>query len=229
MAVLKQSKTGFKMEKTNEPYHVNGNANKFRQTDHMTDTKPKPRKGQRSSEQSRAAILKATREEMAESGWRKFSVDKVSRKAKASKQTIYRWWPAIGNMCIEAALDLIPPVSKLGRDPIERISALILPLEEATRIGSGHAVLRAAMIAASDDKAAGETWRNWMKDHIRAPLRMILAEIAAKKIVRRDFDLDEAVDFLTGQLWSRVLIMRAPLPEQFSQIQAQALLKALAP
>ncbi len=195
----------------------------------MTEKKSKRKKSQRSSEESRAAILQATREEMAESGWRKFSVDKVSRRAKASKQTIYRWWPAIGNMCIEAAVELIPDRSKLGRDPIERIAALIQPLEEATRLGSGHAILRAAMIAASDDKDAGETWRNWMKDNIRAPLRMVLAEIAAKKVVRRDFDLDEVVDFLTGQLWSRVMIMRAPLPEGFSEMQSRALLKSLAP
>lgn len=195
----------------------------------MSDQKTKPKKSQRSSEQSRAAILQATREEMAEHGWRKFSVDKVSRKAKASKQTIYRWWPAIGNMCMEAALELIPAASKQGRDPIERISALIQPLEETTRLGSGHAVLRAAMIAASDDKDAGETWRQWMREHIRAPLRMILAEIAAKNVVRRDFDLDIAVDALTGQIWSRVMIMRAPLPENFSRDQAKSLLKSLAP
>ena len=195
----------------------------------MTEKKLKRKKSQRSSEESRAAILKATREEMAENGWRKFSVDKVSRRAKASKQTIYRWWPAIGNMCMEAAIELIPDRSKLGRDPTERIAALIQPLEDATRLGSGHAVLRAAMIAASDDKDAGETWRTWMKDNIRAPLRLVLAEIAAKNVVRRDFDLDEAVDFLTGQLWSRVMIMRAPLPEGFSSRQANALLLALAP
>ncbi|NQY97798.1 MAG: TetR/AcrR family transcriptional regulator [Henriciella sp.] len=195
----------------------------------MTEKKLKRKKSQRSSEESRAAILQATREEMAEAGWRKFSVDKVSRRAKASKQTIYRWWPAIGNMCMEAAIDLIPERSKLGRDPAERIAALIQPLEDTTRQGSGHAVLRAAMIAASDDKDAGETWRNWMKENIRAPLRLVLAEIAAKNVVRRDFDLDEAVDFLTGQFWSRVMIMRAPLPEGFSGQQANALLAGLAP
>lgn len=195
----------------------------------MTETKTKSKKSQRSSEESRAAILQATREEMAENGWRKFSVDKVSRKAKASKQTIYRWWPAIGNMCIEAALELVPERSKLGRDPAERISALLQPLEDVTRHGSGHAVLRTAMIAASDDKDAGETWRAWMKDNVCAPLRLVLAEIAAKKVIRRDFDLDESVDLLTGQLWSRVMIMRAPLPENFCHEQAERLLRALAP
>ena len=131
-------------------------------------------------------------------------------------------------MCIEAALDTVAAPSKLGRDPNERIAALIKPLENATRIGAGHAGLRAAMIAASDDKDAGETWRAWMKDTIRAPLRLILAEIAAKKIVRRDFDLDEAVDILTGPIWSRIMIMRAPLAENFAEAQARALLKTLA-
>ena len=167
----------------------------------MTEKKLTRKKSQRSSEESRAAILQATREEMAESGWRKFSVDKVSRRAKASKQTIYRWWPAIGNMCMEAAFELIPDRAKLGRDPSERIAALIQPLEDATRIGSGHAVLRAAMIAASDDKDAGETWRNWMKENIRAPLRMVLAEIAAKNVVRLSLLMTVTANTAGSLIW----------------------------
>ena len=129
---------------------------------------------------------------------------------------------------MEAAMSTVASPSKMGRDPKERIAALIKPLEEATRIGSGHAILRVAMIAASDDKDAGETWRSWMKDTIRAPLRLILAEIAAKKVIRRDYDLDEAVDILTGPIWSRVMIMRAPLSENFADAQAQSLQKTLA-
>ncbi len=194
----------------------------------MTNLKPKRRQSPRRSEDARAAILEATREELAENGWRKFSVDKVSRRAKASKQTIYRWWPAIGNMCVESALTLIPAHTFTGRDPAERIADLLAPIEQATRTGSGHAVLRGAIIASCDDKDAGETWRAWLKDNIRAPLRMILAEIAAKRVIRRDFDLDDAMDTLTGPIWARVLIMRAPLPDAFSLRQAEHLLKQLA-
>ena len=183
----------------------------------------------RRSVRAHVAILTAAADVAAERGFQAATIEQIAARAGTGKQTIYRWWPAIGNMCIEAALELVPERSKLGRDPVERISALIQPLEDTTRQGSGHAVLRAAMIAAADDQEAGETWRAWMKDNIRAPLRLVLAEIAAKKVVRRDFDLDEAVDQLTGQLLSRVMIMRAPLPERFSDIQADALLKALAP
>lgn len=195
----------------------------------MTETKTRIRRANRTSEESRAAILEATREELSENGWRKFSVDKVSRSAKASKQTIYRWWPAIGNMCVEAVVTLIPPRRTQGRDPAERIADLIRPLESAIQSGSGHAVFRAAILAACDDTDAGTTWRAWMKDNVRSPLRLILAEIASKKVIRRDFDLEEAMDTLLGPMWNRVLTMRAPLPEQYSEKQSALLLRQLAP
>lgn len=195
----------------------------------MTDTRKIRQNSPRSSEDSRSAILKATRAELAESGWRKFSVDKVSRRAKASKQTIYRWWPAIGAMCVEAALDMIPASRATGRDPAERIADLLIPFEHAVRQASGYDILRGAVLASADDKAAGDVWRTWVKDQIRSPLRLILAEIASKKVIRRDYDLDNAMDLLTGPVWNRLVIMRAPLPEGFATTQSRLLLKQLAP
>lgn len=194
----------------------------------MTATSAKSgtsRKGPTRSEASKAAILDATRVELAESGWRGFSVDAVAKRASASKQTIYRWWPSIGAMCVEAALALVPDAPDGGRDPQERITALIVPLEAAARTGHGHAVLRAALIAASDDKDAGELWRAWVRRDVRQPLRMLLAELAGKRVIHRDFDLDEVVDMLTGPMLHRLLIMRAPIPEGFCHGLAGTVLK----
>ena len=195
----------------------------------MTETRKVRQNSTRSSEDSRNAILESARIELAENGWRKFSVDKVSRRAKASKQTIYRWWPAIGAMCVEAALDTIPAARATGRDPAERIADLLVPFEHAVHASSGYDILRGAVLASADDKAAGDVWRTWMKDHVRAPLRLILAEIASKKVIRRDYDLDTALDILTGPIWNRLVIMRAPLPDGFARAQAQLLLRMLAP
>ncbi|MEM8617839.1 MAG: TetR/AcrR family transcriptional regulator [Pseudomonadota bacterium] len=184
-----------------------------------------PRRGA----ETRAAILAATREELVEHGWRKFSVDKVSRRAKSSKQTIYRWWPAIATMCLDSLLELIPAANLRSSDPVERIAALLAPLEQTIRASSGHAVFRAAMLAASDDDKAWEVWRAWLKDHVRTPLRLALAEVAAKNQIRRDFDIDEAMDTLLGPLWTRVVVLRAPLPEGFAAQQATAVLRQQAP
>ncbi|MGB3625494.1 MAG: TetR/AcrR family transcriptional regulator [Henriciella sp.] len=187
----------------------------------------KRRQGPRRSEASRAAILEATRDELVAHGWRKLSVDGIARAAHASKQTIYRWWPATGNMCLEAATTMLTPASPGSTDPVERIAALLLPFETATHSGNGHAVLRGALMAAADEKEAGETWRNWMKSNVRAPLRLILAELAAKQKIRRDYDLDEAVNLLMSPAWHNLLIMRAPLKPGFSQEQAKRLLLLL--
>mgnify|MGYP003624549213 FL=1 len=186
------------------------------------------RKGPTRSEASKAAILEATRVEMAENGWRAFSVDSVAKRASASKQTIYRWWPSIGAMCVDAALALIPDSPDGGRDPQERITALIVPLEATARTGQGHAVLRVALLAAADDKEAGEVWRAWISRDIRQPLRMLLAELAGKRVIRRDFDLDEVVELLLGPLWHRLMIMRAPVREGFCAEQAGNFLRVYA-
>jgi len=186
------------------------------------------RKGPTRSEASKAAILDATRIEMAETGWRAFSVDSVAKRASASKQTICRWWPSIGAMCVDAALALIPDSPDGGRDPQERITALIVPLEATARTGHGHAVLRVALLAAADDKDAGEVWRAWIGRDIRQPLRMLLAELAGKRVIRRDFDLDEVVELLLGPLWHRLMIMRAPVREGFCAEQAGNFLRVYA-
>ncbi len=186
------------------------------------------RKGPTRSEASKAAILEAARIEMAEQGWRNFSVDSVAKRANASKQTIYRWWPSIGAMCVDAALALVPDAPEGGRDPQERITALIIPLEAAARLGHGHAVLRVALLAAADDKDAGEVWRAWISRDIRQPLRMLLAELAGKRVIRRDFELDEVIEQLLGPLFHRLTVMRAPVKEGFSGEQAAAFLRIYA-
>ncbi len=185
------------------------------------------RQGPKRSETSQAAILEAVRDELAESGWRGFSVDNVARRAQASKQTIYRWWPSIGTLCLDAALSLIPAAPEGARDAQQRIAAIIAPLEATVRTGSGNYILRAALLAASDDDDAGEKWRAWVKTEIRTPLRMVLAELAAKQIIRRDWEIEDAMDALVGPFWHRLLIMRSPIPETFSLRQAERLLASL--
>ncbi|MEN8876093.1 MAG: TetR/AcrR family transcriptional regulator C-terminal ligand-binding domain-containing protein, partial [Hyphomonas sp.] len=109
-----------------------------------------------------------------------------------------------------------------------RITTLIVPLEAAARTGAGHAVLRVALTAAADDKDAGELWRAWMNRDIRMPMRMLLAELAGKRVIRRDFDLDEAIEEMLGPLWHRILIMRAPVREGFCSAQSANFLKVYA-
>ena len=187
------------------------------------------RQGPKRSEASHSAILEATRAELTENGWRSFSVDGVAKRAKASKQTIYRWWPSIGAMCVDSAMALLPDTPQDVRDPVERLTALIIPLEAAARTGTGNYVLRGALMAATDDAEAGDKWRAWLQNDVRTPLRMLLAELSAKHVIRRDWDIDQAMDMLLGPIWHRLLIMRSPILEGYSRQLAERFLIQFAP
>ena len=65
------------------------------------------------------------------------------------------------------------PASPDARD---RIAALIDPLLLAVRTGDGAHAWRGALLAAADDGDAGEIFRAWFSEHVKIPLRHILAE-----------------------------------------------------
>src|ERR1700759_691201 len=177
----------------------------------------------RRSEASTNAVLEAAYVELSEHGWRGFSVDRVAKNAKASKQTIYRWWKSAACLAVDAGLGRFgegnPPATNGGApaDVRDRIAALIEPLLLAVRTGDGAHAWRGALLAAADDQEAGETFRSWFSESVKIPLRHILAEQALKGGIRRDWDIDLATELLFGPIWHRLIAMRGPVPEIYSR------------
>jgi AcrR family transcriptional regulator len=192
----------------------------------------KRRVGPKRSEASTQAVLVAAYTELSEHGWRGFSVDRVAKNAKASKQTIYRWWKSAACLAVDAALATLAGKSTAapaGNDVRDRISALIEPLLVAVRTGDGAHAWRGALLAAADDQDAGEIFRSWFSETVKIPLRHILAEQALKGSLRRDWDIDLATELLFGPVWHRLIAMRGPVPEVYSRRLVESVLRALAP
>lgn len=190
------------------------------------------RVGPKRSEASTNAVLIAAYTELTEHGWRSFSVDRVARNAKASKQTIYRWWKSAACLAVDAVLGTLsekPAAQASTVDVRDRIAALIEPLLIAVRTGDGAHAWRGALLAAADDGEAGEIFRAWFGEHVKIPLRHILAEQALKGAVRRDWDIDLATELLFGPIWHRLIAMRGPVPEVYTRRLVDSLLKAIAP
>lgn len=190
------------------------------------------RVGPKRSEASTSAVLVAAYAELTEHGWRSFSVDRVAKNAKASKQTIYRWWKSAACLCVDAVLGTL--AGKLVTLPAtadvrDRVSAIIDPLLVAVRTGDGAHAWRGALLAAADDDEAGEVFRAWFSEHVKIPLRHILAEQALKGAIRRDWDIDLATELLFGPIWHRLIAMRGPVPEVYRTRLVDSLLRALAP
>ncbi len=201
------------------------------------DTTPEPkdnrrkvqdrRSGPRRSEASQAAVQAAAIVELAEHGWRSFSVDRVAKRAKASKQTIYRWWAGPACLVVEAVLETVGPAATDNADPEAAIVDLVQPLINAMRSGDGPHIWRGMLLAAADDEDASEIFRAWMQNHVRQPLRHVLARQANLGHIRRDWDIDFALELLIGPLWQRLLGMRGPVPERYPHRLAQAVMADL--
>jgi AcrR family transcriptional regulator len=190
------------------------------------------RVGPKRSEASTNAVLVAAYAELAEHGWRGFSVDRVAKNAKASKQTIYRWWKSAACLCVDSVLGtLAGKTSTLpaSADVRDRLAAIIDPLLIAVRTGDGAHAWRGALLAAADDGEAGEVFRAWFTENVKIPLRHILAEQALKGTVRRDWDIDLATELLFGPIWHRLIAMRGPVPEIYRNRLVDTLLRAIAP
>ncbi|MEM8920561.1 MAG: TetR/AcrR family transcriptional regulator, partial [Pseudomonadota bacterium] len=179
-------------------------------TSEMKSAEPsKRRAGPKRSEASKAAVLEAAYAELSEHGWRGFSVDRVAKEARASKQTIYRWWRTPARLAVDAALEKMPKSAQAEGDARIRIEAIVAPLVRATRTGDGAHAWRSALLAAADDAEAGEAFRAWFNDTVKRPLRHVLAEQANKGRIRRDWDVDLAVEMLAGPIWHRLIAMRS--------------------
>lgn len=191
----------------------------------------KRRVGPKRSEASTNAVLIAAYTELSEHGWRGFSVDRVAKNAKASKQTIYRWWKSAACLAVDAALATLTqrPAPASSADVRDRISSLIEPLLVAVRTGDGAHAWRGALLAAADDQDAGEIFRGWFSENVKIPLRHILAEQALKGLIRRDWDIDLATELMFGPIWHRLIAMRGPVPEAYSRRLVESVLRALSP
>lgn len=195
------------------------------------DDSDRRRVGPRRSEASTQAVLEAAYRELADHGWRGFSVDRVAKNARASKQTVYRWWKSAAVLSVDAVLGRLGPARQIptSADVRERIGALIEPMLTAVRTGDGAHAWRGALLAAADDQDAGEAFRAWFSENVKVPLRHILAEQALKGVVRRDWDIDLATELLFGPVWHRLIAMRGPVPEVYARRLVESVLKALAP
>lgn len=202
----------------------------FVKTETQSEATPIRREGPKRSEASRMAILSAAREELIENGWRNFSPDRLARRARASKQTIYRWWPSVAVIAVEAATTLIEDPIVKSEQPLDvQLAAFIDPIAELARVGDGAHLLRSALLAAADDAHAGEAFRAWFNESLRRPMKNVLAQASNRGMIRRDYDFDTVCEMLFGPIWHRLIVMRGPVPQVLAMKSAQAVFASLRP
>lgn len=159
------------------------------------------------NEESRRAILDASIALICEVGYDKVSIEAIARRACVSKQTIYRWWPSVGAVMLEAATRSLDPVVTFP-DTGDVVADLrtqltgIVELISTTGFGAAYRGLIAA--GQSDPRLLSALFDQIIEPNVTGfTARMALAQERGE--LRADADVQTLRDVLYGVIEYRLL------------------------
>ncbi len=175
----------------------------------------KPR-GRPRSEKARVAILRAARALLAEGGPGAVTMEAVAARARVGKPTVYRWWPNRHAVAMAALMDTgaAEGVEASGLTAITALRAQLRAVAKRFATSTGRHVT--SMLAASNPESElSKAFRNHFVLARRAEGKALLERAKTDREVRRDVDVEVALDLLYGPLFFRLLMGHAALDESF--------------
>jgi AcrR family transcriptional regulator len=170
------------------------------------------------SEEAREAVLEAADDLLVERGFAEVTIEGIAARAGVAKQTIYRWWPSKTDILMEAFVEdaaqaLTPP------DRGDLASDLRTHLRNCARFlvkSDAGAVFRALAGEAQHDPKVAARFRADYLSQQRARDHLPLQRAIDRGELRRDTDIDFAVDRLMGPIYYRALVTGEPVPREFT-------------
>jgi AcrR family transcriptional regulator len=194
-----------------------------------TEAQPRTRPGRPRSEESRAAVLRATSELLHEVGLRAMTTDEIANRSGASKATIYKWWPnkyavAIDAFLSELMADSFDPDTGSAREDLTAVVRGIMHFYS----GPSGQVFAQLVGEAQSDPLIQKELRTHLVDSRRELFRAIWARGVARGELRDDLDPDAAIDLMIGPALYRRMMGHAPLTQEAADTIIDAAVRGLA-
>lgn len=184
---------------------------------------PARRPGRPRSERARQAVLAAALALAAEEGPAGLHMDAIAKRAKVSKETLYRWWPSKTEVILDAMAERgqqtipLPDTGTLHEDLRTFLRATIDSADPATVRVLHHL----AAAAAADESMARE-----IRDRFLMTRRAALGQILDRAVVRGEIERDYAalaMDLVYGSMWYRLIFQVGPLDYTWADQVATAI------
>jgi len=165
------------------------------------------RPGRPRSAAADASIVRATLELLLEGGYRGLTMEQVRARAGVGKATLYRRYGSKEELVAEAVRHLNQPIPAPDTGSVREDILVVARavLEGAARVGAATFIPRMLAEGAGDPEMHAIFYENLV-----APRRAIMAEVLRKGVargeLRRDLDVELAIDALTGPWVYRLLI-----------------------
>jgi AcrR family transcriptional regulator len=188
----------------------------------VTDA-PARRPGRPRSERARQAILAAALALAAEEGPADLHMEAIAKRAKVSKETLYRWWHSKTELLLDALAQrgqqTIPlPDTGTLRDDLRAFLRATVDSADAPTVRLLHHLAAAA----ASDQAVAHQIRDRFLATRRATLGQILHKAAARDEITSGY-AELAVDLIYGCMWYRLIFRVGPLDYAWADQVAAAI------
>jgi len=192
-------------------------------------TLAKSGRGRPRSPETRAKILKAAYEMLNEVGFMDLTIEGVAARAEVGKPTIYRRWKTKAALAMDAFLEAVNPelafpdtgeASEDFREQMQKIVRLMnSPRGEvlASVIGCGQA----------DEELIAAFRYNWLTPR-REDAKRIWQRGVDRGELRKDIDVEVAIDALYSPLFYRLLLKHQPLTQKLVNELVDLVMKGVA-
>jgi AcrR family transcriptional regulator len=189
----------------------------------------KPARGRPRDANVRKKILSAAAALLDEGGLGAVTMEAIAARAAVGKPTIYRAWPNAQAVAMTAFLETAEPSPQgpRARSPLEALRRQLRKVAGvfATRAGRNTAMMIAA---AQNDSELAKVFRNHFILKSREEGRMLLAAAIGARELRKDADIEVALDLIYAPLYFRLLIGHGPLDAAFTDAVLEMALQGLA-
>lgn len=164
-------------------------------------------RGRPRSEAARRAILDTALALLAEHGVAAVTMERIAARAGVGKPTIYRTWPNAHAVLMAALIDAVdPPLPPPeAADALEALRDQLRQMADlfSTRLGRSITAVHAA---ADTHTEVLEAFRQHFFLAPRWEGRELLSRAIRRGEVRRDLDVELALDLLYAPIWYRVVV-----------------------
>lgn len=173
----------------------------------------------------RAAVIKATMEELAQAGVTGLSVGAIAARAGVHPTSIYRRWKTVEMLALDAALNAadtnvpVPDTGSLRQDLI----AFLTALDAHVRSSLGTALLALSGFDIPDGAALRD--RFWKERF--AKMGVILERAVERGEIGMPADPDLALELLIAPIYLRALILRRPKDDGAIERQVETAVRAM--
>jgi AcrR family transcriptional regulator len=179
--------------------------------------KEKTKRGRPRDPALRKKILGAASALLNEGGLVAVTMEAVAARAGVGKPTLYREWPNAQAVAMAAFLESAktPPGARKSGAALAALRMQLKNVAEvfATRAGRNTAMMIAA---AQSDSELAKVFYNHFVLKSREEGRMLLARAIAEGELRKDIDIEAALDLIYAPLYFRLLIGHGPLDAAFT-------------